>query len=61
MFRLQIIIIRQTFPYMDMTYSVLRVWDPMYNTVTQRDGSYHKKNHIVFHFVSDLYPRSNFG
>jgi len=29
MFRLQVTIIRQTFKYMDMTCSVLTVWDPI--------------------------------
>ena len=60
MFRLQVTIIRQTFQYMDMTYSVLTVWDLVYNNITQRDGSY-KKIHIILYFAFDLYPHSNFG
>jgi len=30
MFRLQVTIMRQTFQYVDMTYSVLTVWDPIF-------------------------------
>jgi hypothetical protein len=51
MFRLQVTIIRQTFQYMDMTYSVLTVWDPMYNTITQWGGSYHKKIILFYIFL----------
>jgi hypothetical protein len=29
MFRLQVTIIRQTFQYMDLKFSVLTVWDPI--------------------------------
>ena len=36
MFRLQVTIIRQAFQYMDTKYAVLIVWDPIYNTITQR-------------------------
>ena len=46
MFRLQVTIIRQTFLYMDMTCSMLTVWDPIYNTGLSKkmDGIWNRYN-----------------
>ena len=40
MFQLQVTIIKQTFQYMDMTCSVLTVWDPILFTFTSNFRKY---------------------